>query len=161
MALELSWLNVEAKLRDHPLRLKLGPCGLAARVLLDRGTLTAAHPHNTVQVNHTWRFSSSREQQVVEGVNLRYEPSATEKIELTFFEKCKQASRIVLSRPDGAIKASLFSLCDWDRPLANALDVEGYQDVVGVQLKAPVPRRLDGKASNRPSGGPGARVRYV
>lgn len=119
-----------------------------ASLLLDRGELRSLRPTAQKVKDITWKFKSGQNQQVVDGMFLKYKPLGSGMIRLTFAGEGVSESLVLESR-SGLIQASYFALCDGDRVATDdgTLDVAAFQPLTsqGV-LDAPSGNRIGGSA---------------
>ena len=141
-------------------RLKLRDCGPGvtfkslnaapriASLVLDRGELRSLRPTSRKVKEIMWKFKSGQDQQVVDGMFLKYKPLASGMIRITFTGQGISES-LVLENRSGLIQASFYALCDGDRVATQqpSLDLAAFQDLTtSGTLDVPSGNRIGGAA---------------
>lgn len=119
-----------------------------ASLVLDRGELRSLRPTSRKVKEITWKFESGQDQQVVDGMYLKYQPLASGRIRITFNGKGISDS-LILENPSGLMRASYYALCDGDRVASDAgtLDLAAFQDLAtSGTLAVPRGNRIGGAA---------------
>lgn len=117
-----------------------------ASLQLDRGELRSLRPTSQKVKDIAWKFKSGQNQQVVDGMFLKYKPLASGMIRMTFAGDGVSESLVLESR-SGLIQASFFALCDGDRVADHdgTLDVAAFQPLASRgSLDAPTGNRIGG-----------------